>query len=273
MKEFMSIGVIVRGDAPIASLKRVKSLGIPTCQMYIPPEEWHSESKMEAIRKAVSETGVKITCFFCHFKGESYVNVPTIKKTVGLRNPNTRQERIEKIFTFSDFAKKLNVPALAGHIGFIPENKDDPDYEGMVQAVRKIADHCRENGQKFALETGQEKASVLSMFIEDVNRLNTGVNFDPANMLLYDAGDPIEALDILGRYVIAVHCKDGKHPERRRGLGKEYPLGEGNVGIERFINKLKEIGYTGSLTIEREISGEQQTKDILKAKKLLEKLR
>ena len=273
MEEVMPIGVIVRGDDPIASLKRVKSFGIPTCQMYIPPEEWHSESVVEAIKKAISETGVRITCFFCHFEGESYTDIATIKRTVGLLNPSTRQERIEKTFIFSDFAKKLNVPALAKHIGFIPENKDNPDYKGVVEAAKKIADHCRDNGQKFALETGQESPETLSIFIEDVNRLNIGINFDPANMLLYDKGDPIKALDVLGKYVIGVHCKDGKRPEREGGLGTEYPLGEGDVDIERFIQKLKEIGYTGPLTIEREISGEQQTKDILRAKELLEKLR
>ncbi|GAI00297.1 unnamed protein product [marine sediment metagenome] len=89
--------------------------------------------------------------------------------------------------------------------------------------MQKIADYCKENDQSFTLETGQEKALVLSKFIEDVNRLNLGVNFDPANMLLYDADDPIKALDILGKYVIGVHCKDGKRPERKGELGKEYP--------------------------------------------------
>jgi len=92
-------------------------------------------------------------------------------------------------------------------------------------------------------------------------------------MLLYDADEPIEALGILGKYVIGVHCKDGKRPERKGELGREYPLGEGDVGIEEFIGKLKEIGYVGPLTIEREIAGEKQREDILKAKRLLEKLR
>lgn len=273
MKELMPIGVVVGGEDPIVSLKRVESLGIPTCQMFIPPQEWHSESKIEVIKKAVSETGIKITCFFCHFKGQSYTDIPTIKKTVGLRNPDTRQERMKNVLTYSDFAKKLNVSALVAHIGFIPGDKDDPNYEGLVEVVRKIADYCKDNEQKFALETGQEKAYVLSKFIKDINRVNIGVNFDPANMLLYDAGDPIEALELLGKYIIGVHCKDGKRPEKEGELGKEYPLGKGDIDIGRFMNKLKEIGYAGPLTIEREISGEQQTKDILEAKRLLEKLR
>jgi len=270
MGEVMPIGVIVRGEDPVASLRRVKTLGIPTCQMYALPDEWRSERNIEKIKNVISETGVRITCLFCHFEGESYADIPTIKKTVGLLNADTRTERIEKTLTFSDFAKKLNIPALAAHIGFIPEDEDDPNYNELIKAMQKICDYCNDNGQKFALETGQESPETLSIFIEDVNRLNIGINFDPANMLLYDKGDPIKALDVLGKYVIGVHCKDGKRPERRNELGEELPLGEGEVGIEQFINKLKEIGYTGPLTIEREISGKQQTKDILKAKKLLE---
>jgi len=273
MGSVMPIGVIVKGDNPVDSLKRVKSLGIPTCQMYIPPEEWRSEQNIKKIRKAMSDTGVRITCIFCSFRGESYADMQTVKRTVGFLNPDTREERLKKTLVFSDFAKKLNISALAAHIGFIPEDKKNPDYTRLVEVIQKIADYCKNNGQKFALETGQESPEVLLSFIKDVNRLNVGVNFDPANMLIYGTGDPIEALDILGEYVIGVHCKDGKRPEVEGELGKEFPLGEGDVGIERFINKLKQIGYTGPLTIEREITGEQQIKDILKAKELLERLR
>lgn len=272
-EEYMPIGVIVKGDDPIASLKRVKSLGIPTCQMFVPPEEWQAQSRVNMIKNAALETEVKITAFFCHFKGESYADLPTTKRTVGLINPDTRQERIRKIFIYSNFARKLNIPVLAAHIGFIPEDRSSLDYKKIVRALRKITDYCQTNNQFFALETGQERARALAQFIEEIDRKNLRINFDPANMLLYNREEPIQALDVLGKYVIGVHCKDGKRPQREGESGKEYPLGEGDVNIKKFIGKLKEIGYTGSLTIEREISGEEQTRDILKAKKLLEKLR
>jgi len=269
----MLIGMTVGGDDPLASLERVKSLGISTCQMYIPPEKWQSKERLELIKRVMQEKRVRITALVCHFEGERYDNIATIKRTVGLLNRATREKRVRKILSSSDFAKDLTVKVLQAHIGFIPEDRENVDYKGLVKTVQKIADYCQRNGQSFALETGQEKARTLAMFIEDVNRSNLGVNFDPANMLLYDAGDPIEALDILGKYVIGVHCKDGKRPTKKGELGKEYPLGEGDVDIRRFIDKLKEIGYTGPLTIEREIAGEKQVKDILKAKELLERLR
>jgi len=271
--EIMPIGVVVSGRDPLASLEKVRSLGLFTCQMSVPSEEWWSKERIELIKKTAKEKGIKITSLICGFEGESYRDILTIKRTVGLLNPEMQKKRVLRVFSYSDFATQLEVKVVMAHIGFIPEDRNNRDYKGLVIALQRIADYCKENNQSFALETGQEKALVLSNFIEDVNRLNIGVNFDPANMLLYDTNDPIKALDILGKYVIGVHCKDGKRPERKGELGKEYPLGEGDVGIENFIDKLKKIGYIGPLTIEREISGEKQMGDILEAKKLLERVR
>jgi sugar phosphate isomerase/epimerase len=270
--KIMPIGVVISGADPLVSLEKVTSFGMSTCQMSIPPEKWWSRERTELIRKKAREKEIKITSLICGFEDEDYQDIPTIKLTVGLVNPATRGKRVLRVLSYSDFALELEVEIIQAHIGFIPENTSDSNYKELVLALQKIADYCKENNQSFTLETGQEKALILSKFIEDVNRSNLGVNFDPANMLLYDADDPIKALDILGKYVIGVHCKDGKRPERKGELGKEYPLGEGDVGIEKFIDKLRKIGYTGHLTIEREISGEKQIRDILKAKELLQKL-
>ena len=112
----------------------------------------------------------------------------------------------------------------------------------------------------FTLETGQEPARVLLEFFKDVDRPNLGINFDPANMILYGTGDPIEALGVLRKHVISVHAKDGDWPPTDKPglLGTERPLGQGSVGMERFIAKLKEIGYTGSINVEREVENPQQ---------------
>lgn len=270
--KIMPIGVVISGADPLVSLEKVTSFDMSTCQMSIPPEEWWSRERTELIRKKAREKEIKITSLICGFEDEDYQDIPTIERTVGLVNPATRGKRVLRVLSYSDFALELEVEIIQAHIGFIPQNTSGSNYKELVLALQKIADYCKENNQSFTLETGQEKALVLSKFIEDVNRLNLGVNFDPANMLLYDADDPIKALDILGKYVIGVHCKDGKRPERKGELGKEYPLGEGDVGIEKFVDKLRKIGYTGHLTIEREISGQKQIRDILKAKELLQKL-
>ena len=271
--ERMPIGLVVSGENPLVSLEKLRSLDIFTCQIFIPPDGWWSQKCIELIEEAMQRNGIRITVLICGFEGESYHDIATIKRTVGLFDHSTQEKRFRKVLSYSDFAKKLEIKVLQSHIGFIPEDRSNPGYKELVEVIRRVADYCKENEQSFALETGQETAVALNGFIEDVNRSNLRVNFDPANMLLYDRENPLQALDILGKYVIGVHCKDGKRPERKGELGKEYPLGEGDVGVEDFINKLKEIGYTGPLTIEREIAGEEQIKDILKAKKLLEKLR
>ncbi|HSW50928.1 MAG TPA: sugar phosphate isomerase/epimerase family protein, partial [Bryobacteraceae bacterium] len=123
------------------------------------------------------------------------------------------------------------------------------------------------------LETGQEPAPVLLRFIQDVGRPNLKINFDPANMILYGSGDPIEALRLLAPYVVSVHCKDGDWPAGANSLGTERPLGEGSVGLERFIATLKEIGYQGTLNIEREVEDQSvKWRDIAAAVNLLRRL-
>jgi sugar phosphate isomerase/epimerase len=126
------------------------------------------------------------------------------------------------------------------------------------------------------LETGQESADGLLKFIRDVDRGNLFVNFDPANMILYGTGEPIDALKAIGGYVRSVHCKDAKwaaHPGQE--WGQEVPLGDGDVGMETYLRTLDELGYSGPLTIEREIpqEPERQKAEISHAKNLLEDLK
>ncbi|MCC6444762.1 MAG: sugar phosphate isomerase/epimerase, partial [Armatimonadetes bacterium] len=269
----LSIGVMLGGQDPVMGMEKIGSLGMDNCQMLYPESKWHSDEGIARLKETMAKTGVTVSTIFCGFEGESYADIPTIQRTVGLVNPETRPGRVAVVYQISDFAAKLGVNTLAAHIGFVPEETGGGNYEEVVAAVQGICDKCKSNGQCFSLETGQETGQALYGFIQDVNRDNLRVNFDPANMLLYGSGDPIEALSLVGKYVIGVHCKDGKMPTQEGQLGHEYPLGEGDVGIPRFLAKLKELGYQGPLTIEREITGDQQTKDILKAKELLEGLK
>ena len=150
---------------------------------------------------------------------------------------------------------------------------DDPGYIEMRDLVRRLCDHCASHNQTFALETGQESAEALREFIANVDRPNLRVNFDPANMVMYGSGDPLEALGTVGKWVVTVHCKDGVGPSEPGQLGHETPLGDGQVDMERFVAKLREIGYQGPLIIEREIVGAAQRDDIRQAIGLLNRLR
>src|SRR5579885_3902923 len=171
-----------------------------------------------------------------------------------------------------DFAAPLGVAGRACHIGFIPDDRSDGDYIAVRDMVRRICDHAAAHGQTFALETGQEPADVLLRFIDDAGRGNLKINFDPANMILYGTGDPIAALELLAPHVVSVHAKDGDWPARSipGALGMERPLGEGAVGIPRFIEALKRHGYGGTVNVEREISDQRQRlEDIRRAVTLL----
>jgi sugar phosphate isomerase/epimerase len=132
--------------------------------------------------------------------------------------------------------------------------------------------HVRQNGQKFLFETGQETPVTLRRLMEDLGNRDVGINLDPANLILYGKANPVDALDVFGSYVLDVHAKDGVYPVNGRQLGEEKPLGQGKVNFPRLIARLKELGYDGAITIEREISGEEQRKDIINAIKILKEL-
>jgi sugar phosphate isomerase/epimerase len=272
--EEMPIGVMtwVLRD-PIEALELAQAVGVKTMQLGCPPDDFDSASK-EEFKKLLRKSGIKVTTVFCGYVGENYATMETTKETVGLRNLKFRGERMRKTFQISDFAKELGVNVIAAHIGFVPEDPRDPIYRDMVETMQKIADHCKNNGQYFALETGQETAKTLLRFIKDVGRNNIRVNFDPANILFYGSGDPIEALEILKDHVIGVHCKDIEMSTKVGQKPKEVLFGDGDVGAERFLRKLKEIGYRGPLTIEREVQDiEEQRRDMIKIRKTLEELR
>lgn len=269
----LEIGVIVGHGDPLGGIDKVKALGLNNCQMGVPGEEWRSGEKLSEIKTALRHAGIAVTTIFCGFPGESYADIPTIRATIGLVPASLRQARLEMAKDHSDFAKDLGVGVLAAHIGFVPEDRSDPEYTAIVKAVQDVCEYCDANHQRFALETGQETARTLMRFIKDVNRANLGVNFDPANMMMYGSGDPMEALDLVGPWVIGAHAKDGDYPKEPGTLGQEYPLGQGKVNFRLFIQKLREFDYTGPLTIEREISGEKQLQDIRMAIEMLEELK
>jgi sugar phosphate isomerase/epimerase len=201
-----------------------------------------------------------ILAVFAAYEGEDYADIPTVQRTVGFVPPATRNARERRTIEVSEFARLMNVGSIGCHIGCVPEDPAHPDYTGVRDVVRRICDHAARNQQTFALETGQEPAPVLLRFIQDVDRPNLRINFDPANMVLYGSGDPIEALRAVGHLVVSVHAKDGDGPPANvpGALGVERPLGQGAVGMERFVRTLREIGYAAPLSVEREIEDQQQ---------------
>lgn len=271
------IGVFASVDAGLGvKLEVAKELGIPTIQLHAPHQATRTPENAQKFLARLKELGITLTCVFGGFEGESYADIPTVERTVGLVPPATRAARVAEMKEISDFAKLLGCSAVALHIGFVPHDVTAPLYGEVLAIARDVCDHCRANGQALHLETGQESADGLLQFIQDVGRDNLFINFDPANMILYGTGEPIEALKKVGKYVRSVHCKDGKWAKNPgKEWGQEVPLGDGDVNFERYLTTLKEIGYTGPLTIEREIpqEPERQKAEIGHAARLLARLK
>jgi sugar phosphate isomerase/epimerase len=266
----MQLGLIVSaGTDPEAAIRKVHSFGIPTCQVGIGAFDPGMPARLRA---ALDQYKIEATSLVSGGPGPEVYDFYKGPLTIGLVPREYRDARIAQIKKASDFAKQCGVPAVQTHCGFIPENPNDPIYKEAVEAIRTVADYCRRNGQNFRCETGQETPIALFRAIRDVGLDNVGVNFDAANLILYGKANPVDALDILGPLVQGVHAKDGLYPTGPRELGREVPIGQGKVNFPAFIKRLKEVGYRGPLTIEREISGAKQAEDIRASKAYLENL-
>jgi sugar phosphate isomerase/epimerase len=271
------LGVFASIDAGLGvKLEVAHELGVPTIQLHAPQAATRTPARAREFLDRLASLGIRITAVFGGFEGESYADIPTVTRTVGLVPPGTRAARTREMRQIADFARLLGVDVVALHLGFVPHDTSDPLYGDVLRVTREICDHCKNQKQSLHLETGQEAADTLVRFLGDVERDNLFVNFDPANMILYGSGEPIEALEKVGRWVKSVHCKDGKWARNPgQEWGREVPLGEGDVGMERYLRTLDTIGYHGPLTIEREIpqEPERQKAEIGRALALLRQLK
>ncbi len=271
------IGVFASIDAGLGvRLDVARELGVPTVHLHTPHRESRTPQRAAEFQRRLDELGIRVTCVFAGFDGESYADIPTVVRTVGLVPPETRRERAAELREIADFAKLLGVGVVGVHIGFVPHDAASADYRDVLQTARDACDYLAGNGQALHLETGQEPADVLLRFLSNVERPNLFVNFDPANMILYGVGEPLPALRTLGRHVRSIHCKDATWSDRPgETWGREVPLGDGAVDFPAYLQTLAEIGYDGPLTIEREIPQEPQRQkaEIAAAVGLLERLK
>jgi sugar phosphate isomerase/epimerase len=266
----MRLGIILGiSPDPDAAIRRVHDFGFPTCQVAVGETDAGAATKL---RKALDQYGVEATSSVATGPEPEIYDFYRGPVTIGLVPKQYRDARIARIKEVSDFAKRVGIPAVQTHCGFIPEDPNQPLYAETVEAIRTVAQYCKNNGQQFRCETGQETPITLLRAIRDVGLDNVGVNFDCANLIMYGKADPVEALDVLGPLVQGVHAKDGLYPTDPKKLGEEVAIGTGKVRFPEVIAKLKKFGYKNPLTIEREISGEKQRQDILASKAYLEKL-
>ncbi len=268
---FTSVGTGL--GLPLATAAEV---GISTIHLHAPHAASCTSEYASDLSQQLAEHRIKVTCLFAGFEGESYADMKTAERTVGIVQPETRDQRVAELKAISDFGCRLRVPSIGLHIGFVPHDTQCPTYLQAVETLREVSDHCRENDQALHMETGQETAEALIEFLQSVGRDNLFVNFDPANMIMYGVGEPLPALELLGPYIRSVHCKDATWSDQRgKTFGSEVPLGEGDVDMAAFLRTLEAIDYTGPLTIEREIpeQAERQRAEIQQAVDLLNSIK
>lgn len=270
----LKIGVLVGLERdPRPELVKVRDLGLDSCQVCCWDPETYTAQTAQALRRAADELGIEITSLWAGYPGPAHWDFREGPSTIGFVPAHLREMRVQALLAGVDFAAQAGgIPTVTTHAGFLPENPADQVYKDVVAALTRIAQRCKEHGLWFCLETGQETPITLLRLIKDIGTGNVGVNLDPANLLMYGKANPLDALDIIGSYVKGVHAKDGEYPTDPMELGVEKPLGQGRVNVPALVAKLKSLGYTGALTIEREITGDQQIADIKAAVALLEPL-
>jgi len=269
----MKLGVILGLDRNIeAKMAEIKDMGFETCQLVCWDPSIFNDEYVEIVNKAVENTGIQISEFWCGYTGPKIWNFIDGPETLGIVPTTYRYQRAEELIKGAEFAKKLGVTDVVTHAGFIPEDPNSPDYAGTKAIVSYIAGALLKNGQNFLFETGQETPVTLLRLIEDVGTGNLGINLDPANLILYGKANPVDALDVFGKYVRNLHAKDGCYPTNGHDLGLETRVGEGKVDFKGVFKKLHELGYDSYVTIEREIDGDQQLVDILESRDYLQSI-
>ncbi len=270
----MELGLlIVPFGAPEEHFRRVRELGFNNCFLsldgYI---DGFTPAVATQFRELLSKYNLTATTVEVVGPGTREWNFTRGPATIGLVPPGSRAARIDALRQVSNFAGQLGIPQVQTHCGFIPEDPADPLYAGTVDAIREVARHCQTNSQQFLMETGQETPTTMSRMIRDVAMPNLGVGLDTANLILYGKANPVDAIDILGPHIHSVHAKDGRWPTDPSELGQEVLIGKGLVDFRAVLTKLRQVGYPGVITIERETSGPQQIADVRDEKHYLEQI-
>ena len=270
MKHSIGVQIVYTKEIdPEREFRRAMDMELESCQLCIWDEGIYTDEYVKKINDAVEKTGFRISSVWAGWDGPCEWNFTYGPATVGLVPAAYRESRLNALKKAADFARLIGVDRIVTHVGFIPEDPSHPDFVGTVGALRNLCKYLKPREQYFLFETGQETPVTLLRTIEAIGYDNVGINFDTANLILYGKANSLDALELLGRYVMETHIKDGFYPTDTLHHGKQAAVGEGQANLGAVVKRLDELGYTGTYTIEREISGEQQIKDILSARDLL----
>ena len=255
-------------QSPQQLIDQIKSIGIPRVQIALDPIR--AEPTWQNFGALAAQNGIALVSGMFGTVGEDYTTMETIRRTGGVVPDETWEENWRNIQATAQLAAKMKIGLVTFHAGFLPHEERDPGFKKLLERLRKVADVFASNRVDLALETGQETADALMRFLQVLERPNVGVNFDPANMILYDKGDPMAALETLSPWLKQCHIKDGRRTKQPGTWGDEVVVGTGEVDWRRFFAVLERVGFKGDLAIERE-AGNQRAQDIRAAREYLQR--
>lgn len=258
----------LRPAGPEELVSRVRACGVQGVQLALDPirtGKWDERRTIDAVWTG----GLRLVSGMMGTVGEDYSTLETIRRTGGVRSDEHWPANIEAARANAAIAQRMGLRLVTLHAGFLPHEAGDPLRKAMVARLRQIADAFGERGIEVGLETGQEDATTLLGVLGEIGRGNVGVNFDPANMILYGMGEPVEALHRLAGWVKQVHVKDALPSERpREQWGTEVTVGTGAVDWPRFFGVVQHELRAVSLVIERE-AREDRVNDVRAAAELV----
>jgi sugar phosphate isomerase/epimerase len=264
----------LKPTSPHDLVDKVRALGLSAVQLWLDPvRQW--QWKPDTVGGLARAHSLALVSGMFAPKDEDYSTLDSIKATGGLRPDATWDSNLKAAEGDAIMAARFGIPLVTFHAGFIPHDPQDPARDTIIQRLRAVAETMAARNIRVALETGQEHADTLLHALDDINqplppKARVGVNFDPANMILYGMGDPVAALRKLAPHVLQVHIKDAVPSTKNGEWGEEKPVGQGAVDWPAFFATLRESGYQGDLVIERE-SGDDRVQDIRRARDLIEK--
>jgi L-ribulose-5-phosphate 3-epimerase len=260
----------LRPADPRELLGQLQAIGIRRVQIALDPLR-ELPAVWDALPELCAKNGVELASGMFGTMGEDYSTLESIQRTGGVVPDETWPENWRNIQAAADIAQKLGLKLVTFHAGFLPHEPGNPKFQTLLQRIAMIADLFAAKGIELGLETGQETAETLGEFLRKLDRPGTGVNFDPANMILYGNGDPIAALQSLGPWLKQCHIKDAVKTKVSGTWGTEVPAGTGEVDWRAFLRTLDQLGFQGNLAIEREAGG-QRAADIRTARDYLGKI-
>ncbi len=262
----------LRPASPAALAEAVRSTGLEHVQLALDPlRAADGPWRVDATVASLNEAGITIVSGMMATAGEDYSSLASIERTGGVRPDEHWEANLAIARADAALAQRLSLGLVSFHAGFLPAKRGEPEREVMLERLRTIVDVFSEHGVRTCFETGQETAATLADFLEELDREDAGVNFDPANMILYDKGDPVDALGRLLPWVRQIHVKDALRTNTPGTWGTEVPVGEGEVDWVDFFGLVTKKKLDCDLLIERE-AGDTRGGDIALARELVEGL-